>query len=57
MNIIAKGLIIIAALNFITCTMSLSKTPRLVVLLVVDQMGQTCLPGLMIYTEVVLDGL
>ena len=38
MNKIIKGLIIIAALNFITCTLSLSKTPRLVVLLVVDQM-------------------
>ena len=38
MNKIIKGLIIIAALNLITCTQSLSGPPRLVVLLVVDQM-------------------
>ena len=38
MNKIIKGLIIIAALNLITCTLPFSKPPRLIVLLVVDQM-------------------
>ena len=38
MNKIIKGLIIIAALNLITCTLPFSKPPRLIVLLVVDQL-------------------
>ena len=38
MNKIIKGLIIIAALNLITCALPFSKPPRLIVLLVVDQM-------------------
>ena len=38
MNKVIKGLIVIAALNLITCTQSFSKPPRLIVLLVVDQM-------------------
>ncbi|MEL1236248.1 MAG: alkaline phosphatase family protein, partial [Candidatus Neomarinimicrobiota bacterium] len=38
MNKIIKGLIIIAALNLITCTLPFSKPPRLIILLVVDQM-------------------
>ena len=38
MNKIIKGLIIIVALNLVSCTLSFSKPPRLIVLLVVDQM-------------------
>ena len=56
MNKIIKGLIIIAALNLITCTLPFSKPPRLIVLLVVDQMRPDLLTRFDDYTGVVLDG-